>query len=185
MGEQFDQQSNIIFKTSSNCSDTPTTFKDNTFSFLHFSLFNVRWDWGMGSASTRTQTCPAAVFKRRPLIVCRWSSAAVETTTSRTGLRFSGSAIDIWTSPPRTSRSEWMMIHRKKEKNDEGYTAKRSKENRGLHEWEISRFHIQKGQTICQREKERERNDIKGRGRLLKIDLAFTFEENDRHRWKG
>lgn len=45
MGEQFDQQSNIIFKTSSNCSETSTTFKDNT--FLLPTLFSLQCQVGL------------------------------------------------------------------------------------------------------------------------------------------
>lgn len=74
------------------------------------SLFSLqfRWVWETASVSTRTQTCQDAVFKRRPSIVCKWSFAAVETTTSKTGLKFSGSTTDIWISPPKKSRSESM-----------------------------------------------------------------------------
>lgn len=56
--------------------------------------------------STRTQMYLAAVFRKRPSTVCRWSFSVVEITTSRIGLKFSGSATDTWTSPPRKSRSE-------------------------------------------------------------------------------
>lgn len=80
--------------------------KTSNISFMAF--FSVRWAWKTASASTRTQMCRAAVSRRRPSIVCRWSFAAAETTTSRTGLRFSGSITDTWTSPPKKSRSEWI-----------------------------------------------------------------------------
>lgn len=75
---------------------------------VQYLSLSARWVWETASVSTRTRTCRAAVSRKRPSIACRWSFAAVETTTSRTGSRSSGSITDTWTSPPKTWRSEWM-----------------------------------------------------------------------------
>lgn len=65
-----------------------------------------RWAWGMASASTRTQTPRAAVSRNRTSIASRWSFSAVETMTSRTGLRSSGSATATLISALRKLKSK-------------------------------------------------------------------------------
>lgn len=138
----YHRSKNII----ENSSISQTSYKTPHFLLFPFSLCAARWAWGMVFDSTRTQMCPAAVSRKKPLIVYRWNFAVAETTTSRTGLRFSGSATDTWTLPPRMSRSEWIVLQglrlfqmqggwddKLKSRNhiDEVYTGKTTKGNSG------------------------------------------------------
>lgn len=164
-----------------------------------YSLCTARWAWGMVFVSTRTQTCRAAVSRKKPSIVCRWSFAVAETTISRTGLRFSGSATDTWTSPPRMSRSEWIMLQELKHvveleiMNCEAETGlmRRCINNREKSEieggWQISGLHIHKGQTIhyWMERRQEKKNDVRVERSVLEIALAFIFEEKNRNWCKG